>query len=308
MASGGCSIGVGGAQMPFPVGGGGLGVPPTSALPFSDPTPKPLPTGGIVPENIFADVSGRVLREAQEPLVLIISCSCRAADASQPRQTLCSEMLHWDAVQEERRQQGLPPFPTPNASTVPSMESLMSPRNSPIEVMSTFTDGGELLASKLVSVNSSLLFNRGAKGSLSQTSVKPFCTEMVHWDDICDAAIKDSNTNQSVRCNGSFEGLNMNPILQSSAVLEGASKCRMKELFLPHPPFSVDVLKIHKEGVNLLSFMTSMPALKHMKGDDTGRARFCTEMLHFDQVLGPERKREGQPLMETLFGIPGVTA
>lgn len=309
MAGGGFLIGVGGGPTPISVGGAGLGgAPPTSGLPFPDPNQKQPPPDGRPPENIFKDLTGRILRRPPDPPVILLSCSCRAVDAGQPQQTLCSEMLHWDAVQEERRQQGLPPFPTPNNTAVPSMESVMRPKNTAGEVVSKFTDGGELVISNLVSVQSSLVFNCGVKGSLGQSSVKPFCAEMEHWDDICDAAIKNSTTNQNA-CNNRFpSSLDSNPMVQSPAILEAASKCRMKELFLPHPQFSVDILKITSKGVELHSFLTSMRAFKHMKGDDSGSARFCTEMLHYDAILGPDRKREGQPLMETLFGFPGVTA
>lgn len=250
-------------------------------------------------ETFFVDITGRVLR-SDDPPVYLVSCSCKAADENLPRQTLCSEMLHWDALQEESRGQEAGCGPVTERPNTISMRTLFDPSSPAEEVLSKIVDAGEGLSSRLVSVQRSMLSPPAVKGSLASFLVPPLCSEMVHWDDICDDALFNASKGHGGEVAGG------NPILHSSAVLQAATKGRMRDIVAPDLRFSVDLAKISSQGLEFQNFYTSTRAIKHLKGDDTGFHRFCTEMLHFDELMGEQRQRQGQPSMQSLFGIPAV--
>lgn len=265
------------------------------------PAPASQNTNDSNADPFFIDITGRVLR-GKNPAVYLISCTATTRSEDQPRQPLCPEMLRWDAMQEERLSQGVASGAAGISLKPVPLSVLLDPKHPPEGVFSKFVFDGDTVHSSLVSAQHSLLLPPATKTTGAPHTVLPFCSEMEHWDDICDEALQNQNSNPS------SEGSKRNPIVQSSAVIAAAAKERMKDIFVSVSLFSVDLWKVSSKSLESHSFYTGTRAMKHLRGDDTGCHRFCTEMLHFDEVMGEKRKREGLPSMESLFGIPNVKA
>lgn len=109
-------------------------------------------------------VTERTFRSGAEVYVAL-SRAVVAVDAGQPRQTRCSEMLHWDEFRSLNRV----------TDGAPAMMELFDPHNeegSTGALNTVFEDGGSNYTVRSVAVVPTL------SGSDRQT----FCCEMHHWD------------------------------------------------------------------------------------------------------------------------------
>ncbi|KAG5475270.1 hypothetical protein LSCM1_03381 [Leishmania martiniquensis] len=88
----------------------------------------------------------------------------KAANRGEPRQLLCSEMIHWDDYRQER---GI------NDGKPPMQQLFASSYAEPL--VRTFTLGNDTYVTQVTGVSAT------QAGSSSQM----FCAEMLHWDDYC---------------------------------------------------------------------------------------------------------------------------
>lgn len=109
------------------------------------------------------DVSGRVFRLGEETYISMCVTNV-PANLGEAKQTLCSEMLHWD---EYRREKGI-------NDSVPLLTELFNPRHGDSVPRSTYADDSGTYVPRSVAID----------GRSAGHSCQNYCAEMQHWDDL----------------------------------------------------------------------------------------------------------------------------
>ncbi|KPI86804.1 hypothetical protein ABL78_4128 [Leptomonas seymouri] len=109
------------------------------------------------------EVTGRWFQTKEDTYVSLPLVN-RAVDRGEPRQLLCTEMIHWDDYRRDRNiNDGKPP-----------MQQLFASEREEVP-LHIFTIGSDTFVSQVIGVGPT------QAGSSSQM----FCSEMQHWDDYC---------------------------------------------------------------------------------------------------------------------------
>lgn len=243
-------------------GSGGSGAYPSV---YSSATPTPPPP------TLYIDVSNRVYVEGSKRYVLL-SEAIKSPDAGLEKQTLCTEMLHWDALREEMQQNN-----NNNAPAFTRMASLFDPRNL---MLDSYIDNSTEYWPKSVAVQPYLF----------KAPKQTFCSEMLHYDDYM----------EELTTNGGSSGSS-----KAGAASPGASpRIRMTDMFLPAPFIHVDILKItnREKKMEVMSFVTRSKVFEHIRVNNPWQT-CCTEMIHFDDWLMDQgRAPAGGRSMVEIFG------
>jgi hypothetical protein len=112
---------------------------------------------------MHVEVTGRFFQAGDDTYVSLPLVN-KAANRGEPRQFLCTEMLHWDDFRQARNiNDGKPP-----------MQQLFAPEreDSPQHI---FTLGSDVYVSHMI----------GVSGTQAGSPSQVFCSEMQHWDDYC---------------------------------------------------------------------------------------------------------------------------
>eukprot|EP00796_Vickermania_ingenoplastis_P008765 gene8765-6166_t len=206
-------------------------------------------------------VSGRVLRDpGRSGLTILLTPAVRAADAGRPCQTRCTEMVHWDDYRSERVPPAAPGA-TPAAPSFVRMGDLFDPKNLPWEC---FGDDKTAYMPQSVAVQEHL------QSAPRQT----FCAEMLHWDEYREE-----------------QAAKQQP---PGAPPPKPPQPSMSEMFRVPGPVRLDTVKLSMDRetytFQYTGYISHTLALNELL-PQAPRQTFCTEMLHYDEVVPPKTGR-----------------
>lgn len=215
---------------------------------------------------LFFDVTDQVVSEADRKITVIISRGVSVKHLGDQQYRLTPEMLHYDDFMASK-ENVTATLGSSSINNRPSMKTLFGGSQIDLSLPPFIGDG------KLVYQPRSIVMQEHLMSSPQQR----FCSEMLHWDEYRRGLALQQGQREEVK------------------------PC-MTQMFFAPGPVEVSVLRVSPAGKVVLSTSVHyVLAMRELEADHP-RQCFCTEMLHYDELIETTPSLSQKTKMISLFG------